>query len=373
MKTLLGHCTQFQLEPMAYPALWDITRSMRDNTWTPEEIGVGPDIATFHRLQQSDDPQDKTKLHYFYGLWGQLTAFDMLRSEDATALMTMLFEPEEVKHFLIRLAWEERLHTESYRYVVQNFGIPETGPDSIYEMWMCIPSMKARMKFAEQSNKKVHNIVRLLWNKKGSADKLDISDKQALLEALIFWFLIFEGVWFMVNLSGPLQHMARAQPVGAKEFEGAAKQLYYIARDEQQHIRGGIELIKVFMREQPATLDKAFLAMIQEMWEKSLALEKDYAAYCASAGQLFGYTASDHIETCQFFANRMMRSVGLPEPFVGAKHCFPWMSEVMETRREQNFFEGTVTEYRAGTDLWKEHEPTGMPDSMFDHLNTGKK
>jgi ribonucleoside-diphosphate reductase beta chain len=40
--------------------------------------------------------------------------------------------------------------------------------------------------------------------------------------------------------------------------------------------------------------------------------------------------------------------LGLPEQFVGAKNPFPWMSEIMDLRKEKNFFETRVTEYQTG-------------------------
>lgn len=366
MKKLLGPCTQFQLEPFGYPVFWDITRDMRDNTWTPEEIRVGEDLAVFHELSASSDKHNQGKLHWFKALWGQLTAFDMLRSEDATLLSAMLFEPEEVKHFLIRLAWEERLHTESYRYVIQNLGLPETGKDSIYEMWMHVPAMKARVEYAEE----VTIALESIWTDNRASGKVHLQGyeypllhKQEILQALIFWFLIFEKVWFMLNLSGPVQHLSRHG-----QFRAAAEQLWYIARDEVQHIRGGVELIRAFISEHPETLTPQFMSSIQTMYEECIELEARYVSYCASVSPLVGYPATDHIETAKFFANMGAKAVLIPEPFPNARHCFPWMSETMETKKETNFFERKVKEYRTGADLWEDGEDLGFSDSMYDHL-----
>ena len=44
-------------------------------------------------------------------------------------------------------------------------------------------------------------------------------------------------------------------------------------------------------------------------------------------------------------------SVGLPEQYPGAKNPFEWMSEIMDLKKEKNFFETRVTEYKTGGQL----------------------
>jgi ribonucleoside-diphosphate reductase beta chain len=40
--------------------------------------------------------------------------------------------------------------------------------------------------------------------------------------------------------------------------------------------------------------------------------------------------------------------IGLPEQYSGATNPFPWMSEVLDLKKEKNFFETRVTEYQTG-------------------------
>jgi len=53
-------------------------------------------------------------------------------------------------------------------------------------------------------------------------------------------------------------------------------------------------------------------------------------------------------EYLQFIANRRLTQIGLDEEFKGATHPFPWMSEIMDLRKEKNFFETRVIEYQTG-------------------------
>ena len=49
-----------------------------------------------------------------------------------------------------------------------------------------------------------------------------------------------------------------------------------------------------------------------------------------------------------FIANRRCAQIGLPEQYPGAENPFPWMSEMIDLKKEKNFFETRVTEYQTG-------------------------
>ncbi|MEW6552642.1 MAG: ribonucleotide-diphosphate reductase subunit beta, partial [Campylobacterota bacterium] len=43
--------------------------------------------------------------------------------------------------------------------------------------------------------------------------------------------------------------------------------------------------------------------------------------------------------------------IGLDEIFPGAGNPFPWMAEMIDLKKEKNFFETRVIEYQAGGNL----------------------
>ena len=50
----------------------------------------------------------------------------------------------------------------------------------------------------------------------------------------------------------------------------------------------------------------------------------------------------------KFIANRRLVQIGLPEQYASISNPFPWMSEIMDLRKEKNFFETRVIEYQTG-------------------------
>jgi len=53
-------------------------------------------------------------------------------------------------------------------------------------------------------------------------------------------------------------------------------------------------------------------------------------------------------EYLKFIANRRLVQIGLAEEFSNVSNPFPWMSEIIDLKKEKNFFETRVTEYQTG-------------------------
>jgi ribonucleoside-diphosphate reductase beta chain len=333
IKPLLGPCDSYQLEPFAYEWAWTMARSQENNNWAPEEIAVAADVADWKN--PAVNPRHK---HLFESVMAQLTTFDIERGDDAAETFLAILQPPELKHFLKRLVWDEALHTRSYRYVIENLGMPL----SIYDTWKQVPAMRARVEMAQlMSAPMLRSIARQIGGR--PYHEMWPEEKQSLFRALVFWFLIFEGVWFWVSLLGPIQQLAR---LGV--FKGGAEQFTYIARDESNHIGFGVALIREFMAQYPEAVTDQTVAVIISDTHRAIELEQEYIAYCLKDGPVLGYSVAEHVATAKYFANMRLGSVGLPQPFEEAYHAFPWMSEQMELKKEKNFFETRVTEYQSG-------------------------
>ncbi len=356
LKPLLGPCDNYNLEPFSYPWAWEMAKNQEKNTWSPEEISVTSDM-----LNYKDPELDPKYKHLFESVMAQLTTFDIERGDDAAETFLSILQPAEIRHYMKRLVWDEALHTRSYRYVIENLGIPLT----IYDRWREVPAMKARVEMAQEISAPLFKVMGWMYlNDEPMPQGTWIKSKQEILRSMIFWFLIFEGVWFWVNLLGPIQQLARLG-----RFKGAAEQFQYIARDEQSHIGFGHRLIQEFMTQYPECLTEQFLTTIVNDVEKAIRLEEDFASYCLKDGPILGYSIPEHVATAKLFANMRLGAVGLPQPFMDAYHAFPWMSEQMELKKEKNFFESRVTEYQTGGTLeFEQDDVIGKEQGWSDPL-----
>lgn len=83
-------------------------------------------------------------------------------------------------------------------------------------------------------------------------------------------------------------------------------------------------------------------------------LEVQYAYDTMPTG-ILGLNANMFKDYLEYIANRRLAQIGLPEQYGSTTNPFPWMSEMMDLKKEKNFFETRVTEYQTGGALsWDE-------------------
>jgi ribonucleoside-diphosphate reductase beta chain len=131
------------------------------------------------------------------------------------------------------------------------------------------------------------------------------------------------------------------------KMTGVAEQFQYILRDESMHLNFGIDVINQIKLENPLLWTPEFQQEAIQMILEGTELEIAYARDTMPRGVL-GMNAAMMEEYLQFICNRRLNQVGLPEQFPGAQNPFPWMSEIMDLRKEKNFFETRVIEYQTG-------------------------
>jgi ribonucleoside-diphosphate reductase beta chain len=131
------------------------------------------------------------------------------------------------------------------------------------------------------------------------------------------------------------------------KMTGTSEQFQYILRDESMHLNFGIDMINQIKFENPDLWTDELKQAATQMILEATQLEIEYARDTMPRGVL-GMNASMMEEYLQFIANRRLVQIGLPEQFVGAENPFPWMSEIMDLRKEKNFFETRVIEYQTG-------------------------
>lgn len=92
----------------------------------------------------------------------------------------------------------------------------------------------------------------------------------------------------------------------------------------------------------------------RDMIAHGVDLEYQYAADTMPRG-ILGMNAEMFRDYLYFIANRRCAQIGLAEIYPNTENPFPWMSELLDLKKEKNFFETRVTEYQTGGALkWDE-------------------
>jgi ribonucleoside-diphosphate reductase beta chain len=135
---------------------------------------------------------------------------------------------------------------------------------------------------------------------------------------------------------------------------GTAEQFQYILRDESMHLNFGIDVINQIKIENPELWTPAFQREMIKLIREGVDLEYQYAIDTMPRG-ILGLNAQMFREYLEYVANRRFVQIGLTEQYPGASNPFPWMSEMIDLKKEKNFFETRVTEYQTGGTLsWDE-------------------
>jgi len=318
---------EYALFPLKYEWAWSSYQIMKKNFWIPEEVGAGNDLAEW-----KGGALDEKEQHMFLTVFAQVTTFDLLRTADLTQQLIPMLQAPELIHCLTTQGFQECLHTESYQYTIETLGLD---PDDIYQRYRTVPQLAARVSLTE---------------KIGSVFSSDI---EGILRGLIHTYIAFEGVWFTMNLLGPIQSLYRRNL-----FRGVAEQFQYIVRDEQTHVALGLNLIRDFIREYPKAWTPDLQRQVVDDMHEALKLEDDFIDY-ALPSPILGYNAKDHKLMSRYYAERWMGRVpGMENISFGGKNTLPWIDEMVATLKEKNFFETRVTEYQKGISFEDEDEKT---------------
>lgn len=301
-----------QLHPLKYPWAWDLYLKMLDNNWHPREIPMASDIAVWRRGQMPP-----LLSAAFLTVFSQLTAFDFQRAVDIGEVLLPLVQAPEIKRALIRQMAQEALHTCSYQYCIENLGLDQ---DDICSRWERVPILNRRVRFADGISQ------RMLRHAEGARSGNPAAIAQ-VTSGIVFWFLGFEGVWFVLNLLGPVQAMARHNFMLA-----TAEQFQYIARDETTHISLGTFLVNALIKE---ALDEESLALLCSLVEKDflsvLSLEAEFIEEAFPSPWL-GYPKQSHVEMAKWLINKRMESIGFLPPHDVPSCPIPWLTEMLDLR-----------------------------------------
>ena len=260
---------------------------------------------------------------------GFFTTADSLAANNIVLGTYRQITAPECRQFLLRQAFEEAIHTHAYQYIVESLGLDES---EIFNAYNEIKSIRDKDEF-------LIPFINALTDPEFKTGTLETD--QQLLKSLIVFACIMEGLFFYV---GFVQILALGRQ---NKMPGAAEQYQYILRDESMHCNFGIDLINTIKLENPHIWTEAFKSELLELFKQAVDLEYAYAEDTMPRGVL-GLNATMFKEYLRFICNRRTTQIGLPELFPGVDNPFPWMSEMIDLKKEKNFFETRVTEYQSG-------------------------
>ena len=304
-----------QLVPFKYDWAWQKYLDGCANHWMPQEINMTADVATW----KSQDGLTEDERRIVLRSLGYFSTADSLVANNLVLAIYRHITNPECRQYLLRQAFEEAIHTHAYQYCIESLGMDE---GAVFNMYREVPSVAKKAAWSLS-----HTHALSDPNFHTGTPETD----QELLRNLIGFYAVTEGIFFYCGFTQILSMGRR------NKMTGVAEQFQYILRDESMHLK----------LENPHLWSEAFKEEVVQMILEGTEIEIEYARDTMPRGVL-GMNAGMMEEYLHFIANRRLSQLGLPEQYAGVQNPFPWMSEIMDLRKEKNFFETRVIEYQTG-------------------------
>ncbi|PRX46002.1 ribonucleoside-diphosphate reductase beta chain [Prauserella shujinwangii] len=317
-----------QLLPLKYGWAWDKYLAGCDNHWMPTEVAMQADIA----LWKSEDgltADERRMLKRNLGFFA--TAESLVANNVVLAVYRHITNPE-CRQYLLRQAFEEAVHTHTFQYICESLGLDE---GELFNAYREVPSIADKDAWALRYTRNLED--------PDFATGTPEAD-QAFLRDLVAFYVVFEGMWFYTGFAQVLSLGRRNKMVGI------AEQYQYILRDESIHLNFGIDCVNQIKLENPHLWTPEFQREVRNMLAEACELEVAYARDTMPRGML-GLSAELCEQYMHFITDRRAGQLGLEPIFGQRENPFPWMSEAMDLKKEKNFFETRVIEYRSGAAL----------------------
>jgi len=314
-----------QLVPIKYRWAWNFYLDGCANHWMPTEISMQRDI------EQWKDPKlfTKDERHVIKRVLGFFATAETLVGNNLVLAVYRCVDNPECRQYLLRQAFEEAIHVHAFQYIVQSLSLDE---GEMFNMYREVEAIYNKDEHAMSCTSSVLDMR--------PGDMKTVKGLQTFIKNLVGLYVITEGIFFYGGFVTMLSFGRNNQ------MPGTCEQIQYILRDESIHMNFGIELINAIIDENPDVWEEGFKKEIIEYIKRAVRLETDYVKECLPNG-ILGLNTELIRNYVEYLADRRYERLRLPQLY-GSKNPFPWMSEVIDLKKEKNFFETRINEYQTG-------------------------
>jgi len=306
----------FELNKIKYQWAYNLWKVMLANSWFPEEVNMTQDKRDY-----SEGLTHEEKIGYDRAL-AQLIFMDSLQTNNLIDNVNPYITSPEINLILVRQAFEEALHSQSYAVMVESIS---ANTDEIYEMWRTDGQLRSK-------NDYIANVY----------EQLAKDPTERTLVLAMFANQILEGIYFYSGFAF-FYTLARSG-----KMLGSAQMIRFIQRDEVTHLLLFQNMIKSLKKEMAHIFTKDLEEEVIEMFKEAVKVESSWGDYITQ-GQILGLTSEIIHEYVRYLADIRLARIGFPKIY-NAKHPIKWVESFSSFNEQKtNFFEGNVTNYAKGS------------------------
>lgn len=318
----------FNILPLKYQWAYDLYKTMKANHWEPEDVPMQKDVEQWRDTSGAITEIDRWIIKMAIGYF---SAAEGIVGDNILHVTREVVTAPELKLVLGRHAHEENIHADSLVYMISSLGL---NPHECEAMFEDVPTIKAKNALVVGNSRQLRRDI----------DLTQTRNKQELAKNIFLFGQCMEGTQFY-GLFGMVLSLYRQN-----KFPGIGQMFRYTLRDESNHISVFKNLLVDLIEENPDVWTSDFKNELIELMQEAVRLEKAFIEDCLPVNAL-GLSAEEFTQYIDFIADRRLESVGLAPLHPGIKNPLPWLAEMMDIKKEQNFFEGRVTEYQKSSSL----------------------
>jgi ribonucleoside-diphosphate reductase beta chain len=305
----------FELNDIKYQWAYNLWEMMLNNSWSPKEVDMTRDVGDYKNLTSAEkQAYDK--------VLAQLIFMDSLQTNNIIDNLNPFITAPEVNLILVRQAFEEALHSQSYAVMVDSIS---TNSKEIYELWR----RDMKLKTKNDAIAKVY-------------EELSTNPNDTNIVKAMFANQILEGIYFYSGFAY-LYTLARSD-----KMLGTAQMIRFIQRDEVTHLLLFQNMINTTKKERPELFTKELEEEVYQMFRDAVRLESEWGAYITQ-GQILGLTDDIIEQYIKHLADTRLHAVGM-EKLYNVEHPIKWVESFSKFNDQKtNFFEGNVTNYSKGS------------------------
>jgi len=259
---------------------------------------------------------------------GFFSTADTIVANNTVLAIYKIIDNPECRQYILKQAFEEAIHIHSYQYIIESLSMDD---GEIFNMYREVESIYNKDEFEMR-------LTDAILDPNFNSGTLE--GRKQVLDNLIGYYAIMEGIFFY---SGFVMLLSFGRQ---NRLPGSCEQIQYILRDESMHMNFGFDVINAIVDENPDLWTDEFQKKAIEKVKKGVELEIEYAKETLGGG-ILGLNAKMFQDYIQYIGDRRLEKMHLPKQW-GSSTPFPWMSEIIDLKKEKNFFETRVTEYQVG-------------------------
>ena len=263
--------------------------------WRPEEVDISRDSKDFKNLTDHER-------HIFTSNLKRQILLDSVQGRGPVEAFLPICSLPELENWILTWSFFETIHSRSYTHIIRNvYSDPSKVFDEmldIKEIVNCADSITHYYDFLIQYTQ-CHGTTFLA--------KYNLYEHKKLLWMCLNAVNALEGVRFYVSFACS---WAFAE---LKKMEGNAKIIKFIARDENVHLAGTQQLIKLLKKEDSdyAKIAEETEKEVLQLFEDVATQEKEWAKYLFKDGTMIGLNEKLLAEYVDFIKSKRLHALGL--------------------------------------------------------------